>query len=51
VLNCCGVGFDLLENPSATPTGAVLDLGDSGQVVFLGWLANEFTAGDFLVIA
>jgi hypothetical protein len=29
----------------------VLDLGDSGQVVFLGWLANEFTAGDFLVIA
>jgi hypothetical protein len=51
VLNNFGVGFDPLNSPSATPTGAVLDLGDSGKVVFLGWLANEFTAGDFLVIA
>ena len=51
VLNGFGAGFDPLENLSAGATGAVLDLGNSGQVVFLGRLVNEFTAGDFLVIA
>jgi hypothetical protein len=51
VLNGIGVGSDPLENLSATPTGAVLDLSDSGQVVFLGRFANEFTAGNFLLIA
>jgi serralysin len=51
VLNGFGADFDPLENLSAGSIGAVLDLGDSGQVVFLGRLANEFTAGDFLVIA
>ena len=51
VLNGFGAAFNPLENLSAGSTGAVLDLGDSGQVVFLGRLANEFSAGDFLVIA
>jgi serralysin len=50
VLAGFGASFDPLANLSATPTGAVLDLGDSGQVVFLGRLVNEFAAGDFLVI-
>jgi Ca2+-binding RTX toxin-like protein len=51
VLNGFGAGFDPLENLSAGTTGAVLDLGNSGQVVFLGRLVNEFTVQDFLVIA
>ena len=51
VLAGFGAGFDPLANLDATPRGAVLDLGESGQVVFLGLLVSEFGAGDFLVIA
>ena len=46
-----GAGFDPLANLSATSFGTALDLGDAGQVVFLGRLASEFTQGDFLLTA
>jgi Ca2+-binding RTX toxin-like protein len=51
VLDGFGADFDPLDNLSAAPSGATLDLGEGNQVVFLGRLPNEFNAADFLVIA
>lgn len=51
VLEGFGADFEPLENLSAAPSGATLDLGEGNQVVFLGRLSNEFDAADFLVIA
>jgi Ca2+-binding RTX toxin-like protein len=42
-------GFDPLANLSDTTSGAVLDLGDAGEVLFFGLLANEFSAGNFIL--
>jgi Ca2+-binding RTX toxin-like protein len=42
-------GFDPLANLSDTTSGAVLDLGDAGEVLFFGRLANEFSAGSFIL--
>jgi Ca2+-binding RTX toxin-like protein len=42
-------GFDPLANLSDTTSGAVLDLGDAGEVLFFGRLANEFSAGNFIL--
>jgi hypothetical protein len=42
-------GFDPLANLSDTTSGAVLDLGDAGEVRFFGRLANEFSAGNFIL--
>ena len=43
--------FDPLANLSEGLFGATLDLGDAGQVVFLGASVDEFTQGDFDLIA
>jgi serralysin len=40
-------GFDPLANLDQTEQGTVLDFGNGDEVLFLGRLANEFTAGDF----
>jgi serralysin len=50
VLGGFEAGFDPLANLSATTSGTVLDLGDAGQVTFLGRLVNEFDAADFLLV-
>ena len=42
-------GFDPLANLSATPLGTALDLGDAGEVQFLGLLVNEFRSTNFFI--
>jgi Ca2+-binding RTX toxin-like protein len=42
-------GFDPLANLSETSSGTVLDLGEAGEVLFFGRLANEFSAGSFIL--
>jgi Ca2+-binding RTX toxin-like protein len=51
VLHGFGADFDPLDNLSAAPSGATLELGAGNQVVFLGRLPGEFDAADFQVIA
>jgi serralysin len=51
VLEGFDADFDPLENLSAAPSGATLDLGEGNQVVFLGRLPNEFDAADFFAVA
>jgi hypothetical protein len=43
--------FDPLAHLSQGTFGAVLDLGDAGQVEFFGLLVNELGAEDFVVVA
>jgi Ca2+-binding RTX toxin-like protein len=42
-------GFNPLDELSATPFGAVLDLGENNYILFLGRVAGEFSANDFVV--
>ena len=42
-------GFDPLAALTDGAAGAVLDLGDGSNITFLGRLAREFDAGDFLI--
>jgi Ca2+-binding RTX toxin-like protein len=42
-------GLDPLAALSDTPLGTVLDLGDDNSVLFLGRVAAEFSANDFLI--
>src|SRR5262249_19642909 len=51
VLNGVGANFAPLGHLSAASSGTPLDLGGGNQVLFLGRLANEFDAADFLVVA
>jgi hypothetical protein len=41
--------IDPLANLPETTSGTVLDLGEAGEVLFFGRLANEFTAGNFIL--
>jgi len=43
-------GFDPLANLSQEASGTVLDLGDAGEVLFVGRLVNEFAADDFAIV-
>ena len=51
VLDGFGADFDPLDNLSATSSGTTLDLGEGNQVLFLGLLATELDAANFLVTA
>ncbi len=44
-----GDDFDPLANLSQGTSGTVLDLGEAGEVLFLGKLVNEFGAEDFIL--
>jgi serralysin len=46
-----GDGFDPLAQLSQGTSGTLLDLGEAGEVLFLGKLVNEFGAEDFILRA